>query len=148
MWYKLKQLLFSHDVLTHYSLNLPVRLPYDASSFWQGAVSPHVFPYGCERPTAYASRLLSPSERNYSQLDKGALSVIFGVVRFHQFIYGRKFTLVTDHKPLLAILGPNSGIPTLAAARMQRWALVLSKYTYELEMCPTSEHSIADALLP
>lgn len=145
-WDKLKQLLVSHKVLTHYSLNLPVRLACDASSYGLGAVLSHVLPDGSERPVAFASRSLSPSEKNYSQLDKEALSIIFGVVRFHQFIYGRKFTLITDHKPLLAILGPNSGIPTLAAARMQRWALVLSAYTYELEFRPTNEHSNADAL--
>ena len=79
-------------------------------------------------------------------MDKEALSIVFGVQRFHQYIYGRKFTLVTDHKPLLAILGPTSGVPTLAAARMQRWALILSAYTYNLEFRPTAEHSNADAL--
>ena len=45
---------------------------------------------------------------------------MFGVRKFHQYLYGREFVLITDHKPLLSLLGPKKGIPTLAAARMQR----------------------------
>ena len=71
---------------------------------------------------------------------------MFRVKRFHQFLYGRKFTLVTDHKPRQAILGPKSAVPTLAAARMQRWALVLSAYDYDLEYRKSVEHLNADAL--
>ena len=145
-WCKLKKCLTSEKVLTHYSLNLPLRLACDASSFGLGAVLSHILPDGSERPVAFASRTLGPAEKNYSQLDKEALSIVFGVRRFHQFIYGRRFSLITDHKPLLAILGPNSGIPALAAARMQRWALILSAYTYDLEFRPTEEHLNADAL--
>ena len=74
------------------------------------------------------------------------MSLVFGVKRFHQFLYGRKFTLVTDHKPLQAILGPKSAVPTLAAARMQRLALVLSAYDYDLMYRRSEEHSNADAL--
>ena len=76
----------------------------------------HVFPDGNERPVAYASRTLSASERNYSQLEKEALSLIFGLRRFHQFLYGRKFTLVTDHQLLTTIFSDKKGIPPLAAA--------------------------------
>jgi hypothetical protein len=93
----------------------------------------HILPDGSERPISYASKSLSTSEKNYSQLDKEALSIIFGVKRFHSYLYGRKFTLITDHKPLLAILGQKKGISPLAAARMQRWALIFAAYSYELE---------------
>ena len=99
-----------------------------------------------EKPIAFASRTLSKAERGYSQLEKEALSIIFGAQKFHQYLYGRKFTLVTDHKPLITILNPRKGIPSLATARLQRWALILASYQYEIEFKPTDKHSNADGL--
>ena len=54
--------------------------------------------------------------------------------------------MVTDHKPLVSLLGPKTGIPTLAAARMQRWALLLSGYQYDIEYRSTHKHANADCL--
>ena len=103
-------------------------------------------PDGSEHPIAFASRTLSSSERNYSQVEKEALALIFGVKRFHIYLYGRRFTLITDHKPLLSILGPKKGIPQLAAARLQRWAYLLSAYVYDIAFKGTKEHANADGL--
>ena len=72
--------------------------------------------------------------------------MVFGVKKFHEYLYVRHFTLVTDHKPLPAILGPKKAVPTLAAARMQRWALILAAYDYELEFRVTQDHANADML--
>ena len=55
-------------------------------------------------------------------------------------------TLLTDHKPLVTILGPKSGIPTLAAARLQRRAIYLSAYSFKIGFRGTKEHANADAL--
>ena len=72
--------------------------------------------------------------------------MIFGIKKFHQYLYGRHFVLVTDHKPLMAILGPKKGIPLLSAARLQRWALLLAAYNYDIEFKPTQSHGNADGL--
>ena len=69
-----------------------------------------------------------------------------GLKHFHQYLYGRKFTLVTDHKPLMTILGSKKGIPSLAAARLQRWEVLLSGYRYEIKFRSTHQHCNADAL--
>ena len=105
----------------------------DASQYGIGAVILHVYPNEDEFPVAYASKTLSSAERNYPQIEREALSLIYGFCKFHQYLYARPFTIVTDHKPLLAILGPKKNIPTLAAVRMQRWALLLSAYNYTIE---------------
>ncbi len=109
------------------------------------AVISHVLPDGSEKPISFASRTITLTEKNYAQLEKEALSLVFGVKKFHQYLYGRKFTLITDHRPLTAIFG-SAYIPTLAAARLQRWALLLSTYDYEIQIKPTESQSNADGL--
>ena len=128
---KCQSVLSSSAVLVHYDDRRPLRLACDASSYGLGAVLSHVFTDE-ERPIAFASRTLNKAERNYSQIEKEALALIFGVKRFHKYLFGRRFTLVTDHKPLLSILGATSEVPSMAAARMQRWGIFLSAYQYDV----------------
>ena len=109
---KAKSLLSSAPVLAHHDQSLKLCLAGDASAYGVGAVLSHVYPDGTERPIGYASRTLNPSERNYAQVEKEALSLIFGVKRFHQHIYARESMLITDHKPLTTTLGPKNTIPS------------------------------------
>ena len=141
-----KEALSSSHVLVNYGPALPITLAGDASAYGIGAVISHTLPDGSERPIALASRTLTTSERNYAQIEKEALLLIFGVKKFHHYLYGRKFNLVTDHKPLLAILDEKKGIPSLAAARLQCWAVLLSAYQYQIKFKPTTEHANADGL--
>ena len=143
---KAKESLSSSHVLVHYNPSLPVILESDASQYGIGAVILHRFPNGDERPIAYASRSLNSSEKNYSQIEKEGLAIIFGVTKYYMYLFGRKFTLRTDHKPLLKIFAPDSATPVLAAARLQRWSLLLSSYQYEIEFKPSAEVASADAL--
>jgi len=132
---ELKSKLASTEVLAHYHPTLSIKLDCDASAYGIGAVVSRVLPDNTERPIAYASRTLTSSEKNYPQIEKEALALVYGIKKFHQFLCGQHFILVTDHKPLTAIIGSKKGLPTLAAARLQRWAMFYSAYQYELQFC-------------
>ena len=82
-----KQLLTSARVLTHYDVNLPIRLECEASSAGLGTVISHEMLDGMHQPVMYTSRTLSKSERNYAQIEKEALALVFGVKKFHDFLY-------------------------------------------------------------
>ena len=142
----IKQVLTSDQILTHYDTKLPLELAADASPYGVGALIMHVYGDGTRRPIAYASRTLDKHEKGYSQLDKEALAIMFGLKKFRMFLYGRLFTITTDHKPLERILGPKTGIPTLAAQRLQRWAITLSAFTYKIKYIPAKQNTLADAL--
>ena len=97
------RMLRNHQILAHFDDTKPIVMACDASPFGVGAILLQIQADESEHPVAYASRSLSPVEQNYSHLDKEALAIIFGVGKFHQYICGRKFTLYTDHKPLIHI---------------------------------------------
>ena len=143
---KVKSLLVDSDVLVHYNPDLQIILAVDTSNCDVSAVISHIMPNGLGKPVAFASRTLLSSEHNYSQLDKEALSLILaiGIKKFHKFLYGQHFTIITDHKLLTFIFSPKKGIPTLAAARLQRCSILLSACHYNIQYCFTSQHSNAD----
>ena len=105
-FHSVKKLITSDMVLTHYDPVRPLRLACDASPVGIGAVLSHIMENGSERPIAFASRTLTKAERNYSQIDKEALALVWRVKKFHFYLFGRHFTLVTNHEPLTSIFNP------------------------------------------
>ena len=143
---KLKQTVDSDLLLCHYDPKLPIIVAADASEKGLGAVITHRYPNGTEKAICHASRALTSAEKNYSQTEKEGLALIFAVRKFHRYIYGRKFTLLTDHRPLLGIYGSKKGIPAHSANRLQRWSLTLLGYDFDIQYRRTTEFGQADAL--
>ena len=116
-----KRKLLSHQVLACYDPHVDIVVSCDASPYGVGAVLSHRWPNGTERPVAFASRLLNNTEKRYSQLDKEALALVFGVDKFHKYVFGRLFTLMTDQKPLLGLFQEGKAISEMVSSRGQRW---------------------------
>lgn len=142
---EIKRVIMSDRVLVRYNPEQELVLTCDASNVGIGAVLSHRFEGGIERPIEFASRTLSDSEKNYGVIEKEALAIIFGTKKFFQYLIGRHFILVTDHKPLVAIFGEHRGIPQMSTSRLQRWAFHLSAFNYTIEYVKSNENC-ADSL--
>ncbi|KAG8212690.1 hypothetical protein J437_LFUL019573 [Ladona fulva] len=97
-------------------------------------------------PTAYASRTLTEAERHYAPIDKEAQALVFGVAKFHNYLWGRPFKLKTGHKPLERIFGEKQDLPKVASNRLQCCSLYLHEYNYKVEYQPSKENQCADPL--
>lgn len=142
-----KALLKSAKVLVHYSSESELVLACDASPYGVGAVlSQRKRGESMEKPLGFMSRTLTAAEKRYSQLDKEGLAVIFGIQRFHKYLYGRAFTICTDHKPLVNLFNETKAVPQMGSPRVQRWAVMLQAYQYNIVYKPGKYHQNADAL--
>lgn len=141
-----KKILQSDLLLTHYNPALELIVAGDASNSGIGACILHRFQDGSVKAIYHASRTLNSAERNYSQIEKEGLALIYAVTKFHRMVYGRHFVLQTDHKPLLSIFGSKKGIPVYTANRLQRWALTLIAYDFTIEYVKTDDFGHADIL--
>ena len=90
---------------------------------------------------------MSQAEHNYLQLEKEGLAcIIFGIKKFHLYLFGYSFTLITDHKPLVNLFNEHQSVPAHVSARIQRWELTLAMYEYTICFRPTKAHANADTM--
>lgn len=143
---RIKRAMCADTVLRHYDPSGELVLQCDASSVGVGAVLLQPGPDGELQPVAYASRTLNKAEQNYSQIERESLAIVFGIIKFRQYLMGRHFKLLTDHKPLITLLGEHKPVPQLASARIKRWALLLAAYNYTIEFIPGKDNVHADFL--
>ncbi|GFT07280.1 retrovirus-related Pol polyprotein from transposon 297 [Trichonephila clavipes] len=119
-----------------------LRMPYDASNYALGAVL--LQGEGSdEHPIEYASRLLTPAERNYSTTEREALAVVWALKKFRGYIEEMEITVASDHKPLKWLLNLKS--PTGQPAR---WALEIQSFNLKVQYIPGKANVVADMLSP
>ncbi|UYV66679.1 K02A2.6-like, partial [Cordylochernes scorpioides] len=137
----LKESLTKEPCLAYYNLNSPTELITDASPIGLGAVLIQTQQNGIKRPIAYASRSLTDTEKRYSQIEKETLGCVWAIEHFNTYIWGRKFVLKTDHKPLIYMLNPKNGavLPPI----IQRLSWRLQPYDFEIEFIQ-GKQNIAD----
>ena len=135
----LKSLATSMPVLRYYDVTRPVTVQSDSSQSGLGCCFMQE-----GQPVAFASRALTPTERNYAQIEKECLSIIFACQRFHHYLYGRDPVPVeTDHKPLISIFSK----PLLnAPKRLQCMLLTQQNYDLKVVYKPGTEMYISDTL--
>lgn len=137
---KCKELLTNAPLLQYPDFEKPFLLTTDASNFALGAVLSQG-PAGSDKPIAFASRTLNDAETRYSAIEKELLAIVWACKHFRPYLYGKKFTILSDHRPLVwlnSIKEPGS--------RLTRWRLRLAEYDYEIKYKPGKQNCNADAL--
>ena len=136
----MKQLLTSQPLLQYPDFTRPLILTTDASNDALGAILSQG-DIGRDLPIAYASRTLNKAEKNYPTVEKALLAIVWGCKHFRPYLYGRKFTVVTDHRPLVWIFNVKD-----PSSRLLRWRLKLEEYDYKVVYKRGCSNTNADAL--
>lgn len=136
----LKEKLCNPPVLQYPDFSKEFILTCDASNFSVGAVLSQGT-VGTDRPIAFASRTLNKAEKNYSVIEKELLAITWGVKHYRAYLYGRKFLIVTDHKPLIWLFSVKD-----PGSRLMKFRLKLEEYEYEIIHKPGKYNTNADAL--
>ncbi|KAL0151936.1 hypothetical protein M9458_052743, partial [Cirrhinus mrigala] len=142
-WQQLKIGLTSAPVLQFFDPTKKIKVSTDASKNGLGAVllqaDDEIW-----KPVAYASRSMTDSECRYAQIEKECLGLVFGLEKFHNYVYGLPtFTAETDHHPLIAIIKKNLNEMT---PRIQRLMMKLQRYDFNLVYTPGKYLVLADTL--
>jgi len=136
----LKKALTEAPIFAYPDFTKPFLLSTDASDDALGMVLGQE-QNGREVVIAYGGCKLIPAERNYSVTEREALALVVGIKGFQHYLYGRKFTVYTDHNAVRWLM--NIKEPT---GRLARWALVLQQYDFEIKHRAGKNNGNADAL--
>ena len=127
---KVQNAVVQHTAKTCFDPNLDTEIVADASPVGLGGILIQRNKENKTNIVAYASRTLSDVEKKFCQTEKEALSVVWALEHFHQYISGCEFTVYTDHKALESIF---SNPKSRTNARIERWTLRLQAYKFKVK---------------
>jgi RNase H-like domain found in reverse transcriptase/Reverse transcriptase (RNA-dependent DNA polymerase)/Integrase zinc binding domain/Integrase core domain len=139
----IKQRIASPPILAHFDATADTVLTCDASATALGACLSQIS-NGVERPVGFASRLLTPTESKYSASEREALACLWASEKWHFFLYGRHYTLITDHSALRTLL--TAGGTGHRPLRLHRWADRLNQYNFTVRYRAGRDNVVADCL--
>lgn len=128
---KSTHLLLETDFLEFYDPDKPIIVVTDASGYGLGGVIAHIVD-GVEKPICFTSFSLNDAQKKYPILHLEALALVCTIKKFHKYLYGQKFTVFTDHKPLVGIFD-KEGKHAIFVTRIQRYILELSVYDFDIQ---------------
>lgn len=136
---KVKSILSSPKVMQYpnFDKENTFILQTDASGFAIGAVLNN----GDRRPVAFASRTLNKAEKNYPTIEKELLAITWAVKYFRPYLYGKRFIIETDHKPLIYLFNM-----TNPSSRTMKFRLTLEEYDFDVVYVRGKDNVAADAL--
>jgi transposase InsO family protein len=137
---ELKRILSTEPLLIYPDFSQPFIVACDASTKAVGAILSQLHE-GKEKPVAYCSRQLNSAESKYSTTELELLAFLFATKQFRCYLYGREFTVYTDHRALKWLLNLQD-----PSSRLTRWAMKLSEYDFKVEHRPGTKMRHADAL--
>ena len=135
---EIKRMITSPGSLQYFDASKPVTIQVDASTCGLGATL-----LQDKGPVEYRSKLLTETEKRYSNIEREMLGIVHGLEKFHYYAYGRHVTVETDHKPLEAIF---KKLLSSAPPRIARMMLRIQKYDVDIKYVPGKDIPLADAL--
>ena len=135
---EIKEALSTTEKLSFFDTRLKTELIVDASPTGLGAILSQVNTKGHRQIVAFASKALNKTQQHYSQTEREALAIIWGCEHFRIYLLGSRFTVITDHKPLVTIFNKPTAV---LSARLERWMLRKQPFEFDVIYQPGSENA-------
>ena len=140
-WLTLKNELMSDRIMAYPDPNKEYKIYTDASKDAVGAVLMQTDENGLDRPICYISKQFDKQQKKWSTIEREAFGVVYALKRLQHYLWGAKYTVFVDHKPLLSFF-----VGEQKNTKVQRWAIYLAEMGCKIEYIKGRHNIKADFL--